>query len=98
MKVAILGPNLRDQSKGQFHVHAAGCADLHKSVYRGVPRSDEDFSSIEEIAKEMFIDFLDENGEGWEEMAREDLYVLPCCELPYRSKPEKFAEANQEEC
>jgi hypothetical protein len=28
MKVAICGPNLNDQTKGQFHVHAAGCADL----------------------------------------------------------------------
>jgi hypothetical protein len=28
MKVTICGPNLRDQSKGSFHVHAAGCKDL----------------------------------------------------------------------
>lgn len=28
MEVKIMGPNLKDQSKGQFHVHAAGCADL----------------------------------------------------------------------
>lgn len=34
--VTILGPNLRDQSKGSFHVHRAGCADLHKRQYLGV--------------------------------------------------------------
>ena len=28
MQVTICGPNLRDQRKGQFHVHAAGCGDL----------------------------------------------------------------------
>jgi hypothetical protein len=31
MQVTICGPNLRDQSKGSFHVHAADCADLVKA-------------------------------------------------------------------
>lgn len=26
-KVVVFGPNLIDQSKGQFHVHAEGCGD-----------------------------------------------------------------------
>lgn len=26
--VTIIGPNLRDQSLGQFHVHAEGCRDI----------------------------------------------------------------------
>lgn len=30
MNVTICGPNLNDQSKGEFHVHATGCADLVK--------------------------------------------------------------------
>jgi hypothetical protein len=30
MRVHVCGPNLRDQSKGEFHVHADGCADLGK--------------------------------------------------------------------
>jgi hypothetical protein len=34
MRVTICGPNLRDQSKGTFHVHAAGCADLIKHARR----------------------------------------------------------------
>lgn len=28
MNVRICGPNLNDQSKGTFHVHATGCSDL----------------------------------------------------------------------
>ncbi len=28
MNVRVCGPNLNDQRKGQFHVHADGCADL----------------------------------------------------------------------
>lgn len=34
MKVTIIGPNLRDQSKGDMHVHAAGCADIARMVGR----------------------------------------------------------------
>jgi hypothetical protein len=30
MRVRVCGPNLNDQSKGTFHVHADGCADLKK--------------------------------------------------------------------
>lgn len=34
MRVTICGPNLQDQSKGQFHIHAAGCADLKRHAHR----------------------------------------------------------------
>lgn len=27
-QLTILGPNLADQSKGDFHVHASGCRDI----------------------------------------------------------------------
>lgn len=30
MRVAICGPNLLDQRKGDMHVHSADCADLRK--------------------------------------------------------------------
>jgi hypothetical protein len=30
-RIVVVGPNLRDQSKGTFHVHAEGCADLRRS-------------------------------------------------------------------
>jgi len=35
MKVTIFGPNLRDQRKGQFHVHATGCGDCKHYGPRG---------------------------------------------------------------
>lgn len=31
MEIVVIGPNLRDQSKGSFHVHAAGCADIKRN-------------------------------------------------------------------
>lgn len=34
MQVVICGPNLRDQSKGDHHVHAAGCHDLVRHARR----------------------------------------------------------------
>ena len=34
MRVTVCGPNLRDQSKGEFHVHAEGCADLVRGANR----------------------------------------------------------------
>jgi len=30
MRVTIFGPNLRDQSKGSYVIHAADCADCRK--------------------------------------------------------------------
>jgi hypothetical protein len=46
MDVRICGPNLRDQSKGQYHVHANGCGDLRKygPEYRGKDGLGGDFS------------------------------------------------------
>jgi len=34
LTVVIIGPNLLDQTKGDFHVHRFGCADTHKAQYR----------------------------------------------------------------
>lgn len=34
MLVSIIGPNLRDQSQGEFHVHAAGCRDIARMAHR----------------------------------------------------------------
>lgn len=34
MRVIIVGPNLIDQSKGQFHVHKEGCSHLRRAEYK----------------------------------------------------------------
>lgn len=31
-KIVVVGPNLRDQSKGNFRAHADGCRDLTKDL------------------------------------------------------------------
>lgn len=34
MRIAVAGPNLTDQSHGQFVVHRAGCADVARRARR----------------------------------------------------------------
>lgn len=76
--IVICGPNLRDQSRGSFHVHAAGCADLKRSkepAYRDgweitvasrIEASDEVYPPEE---------FGGESGDNLH-----DLHFFPCCD------------------
>ena len=82
MRVTICGPNLRDQSKGQFHVHAEGCADLR----RGAIREPEyrhgwtiDATSREQVADEVYADIIDENPGTTAGDYVSDFHFFPCC-------------------
>lgn len=86
MKVIVVGPNLRDQSKGQYHAHAAGCADLKKAIY-SIHREDlaypVEVSSIYEIVEFVYSDFLDEDSNyaddpslTWEDI--HEIHFFPC--------------------
>lgn len=74
--VIVLGPNLPDQSKGDFHVHAEGCRDIAR-----YPRSIRDggtpldVSSVEEISAVIY-DF-EENPEQY----AHDFYDFPCVQF-----------------
>lgn len=86
MRVTICGPNLRDQSRGDMHVHAADCADL----VRGAAREPEylngwttDAASRVEVCDDIYPpeDFDCESGEYLS-----SLHFFPCCaDLPERS-------------
>jgi hypothetical protein len=83
VEVTVCGPNLRDQSKGSFHVHAAGCADLA----RGARREPEyahgwtlKVASRTAVCDAVYPpeDFACESGEYLS-----DLHFFPCCaDLP----------------
>lgn len=80
--VTIIGPNLRDQSKGTFHVHAAGCADLKRLAHRE-PEAAEypltfEAESLTEVCDEVYPpeDFEYESGEYLF-----DFYIAPCVTL-----------------
>jgi hypothetical protein len=85
--VTIHGPNLIDQSKGTFHVHAAGCRDNHREVVNNgseCPWTIE-ADSIQAIVEEVYSDHMAEHEAGskwatWEPY-RSDFHVLPCVKL-----------------
>lgn len=78
MRIAVAGPNLRDQSKGTFHVHAADCADLRRT-------SDEpEYANADVFEAESLVEVCDrfyppaefecESGDYVD-----DFHVFPCC-------------------
>lgn len=88
MLVKIAGPNLRDQSKGQFHVHASGCGDLVRGC-RSEPeytRADElDIVAWQAVVGFIYGDIVDEHvaeGEDQEQVLSDllgDIHFFPCC-------------------
>lgn len=58
MNVQIMGPNLRTEGE-TIHVHAVGCADLKKRLYRGTERDqypwiEEGVTSRQEIVQRVY--------------------------------------------
>lgn len=84
MKVTVCGPNLRDQSKGYFHVHAADCRDLITKR----PREPEyahgwtfDAETQIEVVEDVYADIIAEDENGWTPgMYLNDLWFAPCCD------------------
>lgn len=80
MRVTICGPNLNDQSKGQFHIHAADCADLKKHAQREPEYRNGwtiEASSRDEVGDSIYEDHIEEGsmdpGEG-----TSDCHFFPC--------------------
>jgi len=76
MRVSVFGPNLRVPGP-TFHVHAEGCADTRKSVYRGHRPATWDAASATEVCDEMYPpeDFDCKSGEYLD-----DFRFFPCCD------------------
>lgn len=81
MKLNIYGPNLRDQSKGTFVVHAADCKDCGK--LRGENRYSNEFGTIQEAARAMYSDQINE-GPTTIEDAVQDMHFAPCVTIPLK--------------
>jgi hypothetical protein len=86
MNVIVCGPNLIDQSKGQFHVHTAGCADLTRSnepsYYSGWPI---EAQSKVEVVEWIYEDIIAENPghKATDHAYMSDVHFFPCtAELP----------------
>ena len=80
MRLTIHGPNLNDQSKGSFRVHAAGCADNGREVRRNgssYPFTD-DFASRTEVAALIYADQIAESADDAAAYVS-DFHFAPCC-------------------
>jgi hypothetical protein len=86
MRVTIIGPNLRqaDERRGTFHVHAAGCADIARTLTRnGLGEYDAwtaEASSRAEVGEEIYGDHIAE-GSMTTDDAVADCYFAPCVAL-----------------
>lgn len=84
-RVTIVGPNLRDQSRGEFHVHATGCADLKRDP--NLRREDQswtvDAASKLGVVDAIFEDIIDEN-KGHASDYLSQVHFAPCVTLTRR--------------
>lgn len=83
--VAIFGPNLRDQSKGEFHIHAADCHDCGNYGPNKKFGGDEsmvlDTISRAEVVHFIYADQLAEGAST--KLCAKQVYFAPCLkELP----------------
>lgn len=88
--VAIIGPNLYNQSKGQFHVHAKDCSDIERDPKRygyasAAPHMVAEAASEDEVAEFVYGDMMDEAepGSRWAkaEAYVEEFHFAPCVEF-----------------
>lgn len=86
MIVRVVGPNLNDQTRGTFHVHADGCADLKKygpgrrfgGDEYGERETPLDVDTALEVVEEIYADQLDENPDVTAADWLDDFYFAPC--------------------
>lgn len=83
MRVHIIGPNLRDQSKGDFHVHAEGCADVQRNPEYQVPDYDTDrklvydVTSQRDVSEFIYSDMIGEGSMTWQDGV-DTFHLSPC--------------------
>lgn len=87
MKVTIIGPNLRKQDKGQFHVHAEGCADIRRDPKRygyvfASPHWTIDADTQYAVVEEIFSDMIFHNDMSPAEDYLSEVHFAPCVKLP----------------
>lgn len=78
MKLKIFGANLKDQSKGQFVVHAADCADCGK--LKGEQCVTEEHSDMLSVSRSIFSDMIAEGSMSANDGLGE-IHFAPCVKL-----------------
>ena len=81
-RLTVIGPNLRDQSKGSFHVHDAGCMDIKRNPnYRNAGKYTANWDSLEDVVTAIYEEIMWENDEDWPSCAN-DFHVHQGVTLP----------------
>jgi hypothetical protein len=97
MTVRISGPNLRDQTKGSFHVHREGCADIKKAAKSDPAFSKReahvlDVASAQDVAEFIYADQIAENGDSPLDYLS-DFHFAPCtADLPLQTSEQEVAD------
>jgi hypothetical protein len=85
-RVTVFGPNLHDQSKGDFHVHAAECSDCkhygHGRKFGGEPGWTIDAPSKDDVVLDVYSDMILSNDMYDLADFVSDLHFAPCVTLP----------------
>jgi hypothetical protein len=86
MRVTVFGPNLYDQSKGQFHAHAADCGDCkhygHGRKFGGESGWTIEAASKDDVVGEVYDDMIYANDREPLEDYRSEIHFAPCVTLP----------------
>lgn len=89
IEVTIIGPNLNDQSKGQMHVHAAGCSDIKRDKnYRGHTPWTVSARDLLDVAQDVYppSDFdWDPTDDDDASTYTSEFHVAPCVKFPQPS-------------
>lgn len=93
MRVTTVGPNLRDQSTGTFHVHAEGCRDLKRAIYRFAESDTRDFPT----RRALVLDAYPPEDFQWDPateygMYRDDFHFFPCVDALPEGDPQEEEE------
>ncbi len=83
--LTIVGPNLPNEAKASFHVHAAGCADLKRGWIRSHRGHDTTTASKLDVVEQVYGDILAEDDATAEEYLY-DFHFAPCVDLPERKE------------
>jgi len=75
----IFGANLRDQSKGQFVVHAEGCADCAK--LKGEHSRTETHATALSVSASIWADMI-RDGEMTADEGLNEIHFAPCVTIP----------------
>lgn len=91
-RLTIFGPNLTDQSKGDFHVHAATCGDCTRYDEQGWTT---EFPDRGNVVEELYSDQLSEHGDekGYFEVCYATVWFAPCCDDVPEASPASAADA-----